>query len=72
MEQPMAELGTKKTPVRARRRVDRVTVLSPYQVNRQLLETTGHPKVRFMHCMPAFHDTNAPVLKTVLVANLGS
>ena len=31
---------------------------SPYQVNRALLEKTGNPKVKFMHCLPAFHDPN--------------
>jgi ornithine carbamoyltransferase len=41
--------------------VDRVRLLTPYQVNRSLLDATGNPKVRFMHCLPAFHDTNTVV-----------
>jgi len=41
--------------------LERVKQLSPYQVNRSLLEATGNPKVRFMHCLPAFHDTNTVV-----------
>ena len=40
---------------------DRVKVLSPYQVNTELLEKTGNPKVKFMHCLPAFHDPNTIV-----------
>jgi ornithine carbamoyltransferase len=38
--------------------IDRVKLLTPFQVNRELLDATGNPKVRFMHCLPAFHDTN--------------
>jgi ornithine carbamoyltransferase len=41
--------------------LERVTMLSPYQVNLALLEASGNPKVRFMHCLPAFHDTNTVV-----------
>ena len=40
---------------------DRVKLLSPYQVNTELLEKTGNPKVKFMHCLPAFHDPNTIV-----------
>jgi ornithine carbamoyltransferase len=41
--------------------VARVKELAPYQVNRALLEASGNPKVKFMHCLPAFHDTNTVV-----------
>ncbi len=41
--------------------IERVKLLGPYQVNRSLLEATGNPKVRFMHCLPAFHDTKTVV-----------
>jgi ornithine carbamoyltransferase len=40
---------------------DRVKLLAPYQVNTALLEKTGNPKVKFMHCLPAFHDPNTIV-----------
>jgi len=40
---------------------DRVSLLAPYQVNKALLDATGNPNVRFMHCLPAFHDTNTVV-----------
>jgi ornithine carbamoyltransferase len=40
---------------------ERVKVLTPYQVNTALLERTGNPKVKFMHCLPAFHDPNTTV-----------
>jgi ornithine carbamoyltransferase len=40
---------------------DRVRLLAPYQVNAALLEKTSNPKVKFMHCLPAFHDPNTVV-----------
>jgi ornithine carbamoyltransferase len=40
---------------------ERVKVLTPYQVSTALLEASGNPKARFMHCLPAFHDTDAVV-----------
>jgi ornithine carbamoyltransferase len=39
----------------------RVKLLKPYQVNAKALKATGNPNVRFMHCLPAFHDTNTVV-----------
>jgi ornithine carbamoyltransferase len=40
---------------------ERVRLLAPYQVNRELLEATGNRRVKFMHCLPAFHDPNTTV-----------
>jgi ornithine carbamoyltransferase len=40
---------------------ERVHLLTPYQVNTALLEAAGNPKVKFMHCLPAFHDPNTTV-----------
>ena len=40
---------------------ERVKLLSPYRVNRAALESTGNPRVKFMHCLPAFHDLNTAV-----------
>ncbi|MDA2978318.1 MAG: ornithine carbamoyltransferase [Actinomycetota bacterium] len=40
---------------------ERVSSLKPYQVNAQLMESTGNPLAKFMHCLPAFHDTNTVV-----------
>lgn len=36
----------------------RIALLKPYQVNREVLELTGNSQVKFMHCLPAFHDLN--------------
>lgn len=41
--------------------IERVQLLKDFQVNRALLEASGNAKVRFMHCLPAFHDTNTVV-----------
>jgi ornithine carbamoyltransferase len=35
---------------------ERVRLLRPYQVNAALVEVTGNPAVKFMHCLPAIHD----------------
>jgi ornithine carbamoyltransferase len=35
---------------------ERVTLLQPYQINGKVLELTGNPGVKFMHCLPAFHN----------------
>jgi ornithine carbamoyltransferase len=45
---------------------ERVNLLTPYQVNRALLEKSGNPRVKFMHCLPAFHDPNTVVGKEMM------
>jgi ornithine carbamoyltransferase len=35
---------------------ERIRLLKPYQVDRALIEMTGNPEVKFMHCLPAFHN----------------
>jgi ornithine carbamoyltransferase len=40
---------------------ERIALLRPYQVNEAVLEATGNPAVRFMHCLPAFHDRETAV-----------
>jgi ornithine carbamoyltransferase len=39
----------------------RIKEMLPYQVNMELLKTTGNPKVKFLHCLPAFHNRNTKV-----------
>lgn len=36
---------------------ERIELLMPYQVNAALMAKTGNPRTRFMHCLPAFHNT---------------
>jgi ornithine carbamoyltransferase len=45
---------------------DRARLLTPYQVNAGLLEKAGNPAVKFMHCLPAFHDTNTVVGREIM------
>jgi ornithine carbamoyltransferase len=40
---------------------ERIRLLTPYQVNSALMARTGNPRVRFMHCLPAFHNTETTV-----------
>ncbi|RPH29809.1 ornithine carbamoyltransferase [Buttiauxella warmboldiae] len=35
---------------------ERVSLMTPYQVNQQVVNATGNPEVKFMHCLPAFHN----------------
>jgi len=47
---------------------ERVTLLKPYQVNARLMDKSGNPDVRFMHCLPAFHDANTVVGREMMEA----
>jgi ornithine carbamoyltransferase len=40
---------------------ERIALLLPYQVNMGLIRRTDNPGVKFMHCLPAFHDRNTKV-----------
>jgi ornithine carbamoyltransferase len=40
---------------------ERISLLKPYQVNMKVLEKTGNPDVKFLHCLPAFHNRETKV-----------
>ena len=40
---------------------ERIKLLLPYQVTPELMKLTGNPKVKFMHCLPAFHNSETKV-----------
>jgi ornithine carbamoyltransferase len=40
---------------------DRIEDLRPYQINADLMRASGNGGVRFMHCLPGFHDSNTVV-----------
>jgi ornithine carbamoyltransferase len=40
---------------------ERVGLLKPYQVNAKAMALTGNPDVKFMHCLPAFHNRDTEV-----------
>jgi len=44
---------------------ERISLLGPYQVNAALMRASGNPQVKFMHCLPAFHDTETTVGKQI-------
>ena len=44
---------------------ERIKLLTPYQVNAEVMKKTGNPNVKFMHCLPAFHDAETKVGKQV-------
>jgi len=40
---------------------ERVALMKPYQVNMDVVKATGNPHVKFMHCLPAFHNNETTV-----------
>ncbi len=46
----------------------RVAMLKDFQANAKLLDLTGNPDVKFMHCLPAFHDSNTTVGAEMMAA----
>jgi len=44
---------------------DRVRLLKPYQVDAAAMRKTGNPDVKFLHCLPAFHDRRTEIGETI-------
>ncbi|MFI5982555.1 ornithine carbamoyltransferase [Streptomyces sp. NPDC051555] len=44
---------------------ERIAALSPYAVTMDVLRATGNPDVKFMHCLPAFHDLGTKVAREI-------
>ncbi len=42
-----------------------IEVMTPYQVNMDMIKKTGNPNVKFMHCLPAFHNDETTTAKDV-------
>ena len=40
---------------------ERIKLLMPYQVNGEVMAMTGNPRAKFLHCLPAFHNTETEV-----------
>ena len=40
---------------------ERIKLLLPYQVNREVMELTGNPACKFLHCLPAFHNRETKI-----------
>ncbi len=44
---------------------ERVNLLTPYQVNAKVMEATGNPNIKFLHCLPAFHNRETKVSESI-------
>jgi ornithine carbamoyltransferase len=44
---------------------ERIKLMLPYQVNTKAMELAGNPQVKFMHCLPAFHNTETKIGKEI-------
>jgi ornithine carbamoyltransferase len=44
---------------------ERIDLLLPYQVNREMLDKTGNENVMFLHCLPSFHDLETEVGRAI-------
>lgn len=40
---------------------ERIKLLTPYQINAKVMEQTGNPDAKFLHCLPAFHNRETKV-----------
>jgi ornithine carbamoyltransferase len=40
---------------------ERIKLLQPYQINTAAMEKTGNPNVKFLHCLPAFHNRDTTI-----------
>jgi len=40
---------------------ERIELLQPYQINAAVMEKTGNPAVKFLHCLPAFHNRETKI-----------
>jgi len=40
---------------------ERIDLLRPFQINSEVIKKTGNPKVKFLHCLPAFHNRETKV-----------
>ncbi|ELY3761328.1 ornithine carbamoyltransferase [Cronobacter universalis] len=47
---------------------ERVALMKPYQVNQAVVKATGNPNVKFMHCLPAFHNEHTTVGRDIEAA----
>lgn len=44
---------------------ERIDILLPYQVNTDMMQAANNPRVKFMHCLPAFHNSETKVGKQI-------
>ncbi|MCG9624801.1 ornithine carbamoyltransferase [Vibrio mediterranei] len=44
---------------------ERIALMKPYQVNMDMIKATNNKDVKFMHCLPAFHDDQTTIGKEI-------
>ena len=44
---------------------ERIELLTPYRVTREVMEATGNPHTKFLHCLPSFHNADTEVGKEI-------
>jgi len=44
---------------------ERIKLMLPYQVNMEMIKKTGNPKVKFLHCLPSFHNSDTVIGKEI-------
>ena len=44
---------------------ERIKLLKPFQVNSAIMKKSGNSNVKFMHCLPAFHNADTKIGKQV-------
>ncbi|CUX97236.1 ornithine carbamoyltransferase [Candidatus Hoaglandella endobia] len=44
---------------------ERIVLLRAYQINMEIIRQTGNPQVKFLHCLPAFHDDQTKIGKQI-------
>ena len=44
---------------------ERIKLLKPYQVNATVMEKTGNPRAKFLHCLPAFHNRETKISEDI-------
>ena len=44
---------------------ERIALSPPFEVNMKLIKASGNPKVKLVHCLPAFHDTESTLGKQI-------
>lgn len=45
---------------------ERIKLLKEFQVNAKVMKMTGNPQTKFMHCLPAFHNTETKVARDIM------
>jgi len=46
---------------------ERIKLMRPYQVNTEVIKKTGNPDVKFLHCLPAFHNRQTKVGEEIYI-----